>query len=278
MSTRSTPHHAPSQDSPRDDVTLLTVASVRAMKADYEADERLLADLPARVAEKKKRFEAALLFVTEDQRTAIFSESTEVVSEVVEIKEPLKPTIAELSPRRFVKSRNGRPTWTGLIMQVIENATEGLTHDQIMVEIGRLNPAFSKELGRNTKPYYHAMSKLEARKEIERRAGYFYPPGLIHRLPRQGEELPQKPRAGLKEYTSAWFINHVLEGAKEGMTAHDIKEALKDEEGVTPKLTSNSSFIFNVLKALQVDGYVEKDEETKKYYSSKVRPRGNGAS
>lgn len=281
MSTQSPTRRAAPQEVRREDVTLLTVASVKAMKEDYEADERLLAELPARVAQKKMRFEAALLFVSEEQKKAIFAEAPkEDVNDTPDARETLELTIPETPARRFVTTRGGKPTWTGLIMQVLDGAGEGMPHDQIMSEIGRLNAAFGEELGHNTKPYYNAMSKLELKGEIEKRAGYFYRAGLIHELLRHGEELPEEPEepaVQLKEYSSAWFIDQVLRNAQGGMTAHEIKEALKDEEGVTPKLITNRSFIFNVLKALQAGGYIEKDEETKKYFSSRLGPRGNGA-
>ena len=256
---------------------LLTVASVKAMKDDYLEDERLLAELPARVAEKKRRFEAALLFVSEEQRAAIFEENPKV-SARGETDKPPELTSSGDASRRFVAARGGRPTWTGVIMRVIESADQGLPHDQLMAEIAKLDPAFGKELARNAKPYYNAMSKLEHRQAIEKRAGYFYRPGLLSELRSQEQELPEEPKSQLKEYSAAWFINGALESAGVPMSAHEIREALRHKEGVTPTLITNKSFIFNVLKALQGDGYIEKDEETKKYYSSKLRPRGNGAS
>lgn len=259
-----------------EDAPILTVAGIRAMKADCEADEKLLAELPERLAKKKQRFEAALLFVTEEQRTAIYAaEDAEG-----EKAEPLELTNPE--SRRFQTERAGKPTWTGLIMRVLQSASEGLIHDQIMDEITKLHPPFDRHLDENSKRYYNAISKLETRGEIVKHAARFYTPELMHNLIKDGEELPEDDvdTNQPKEYTSGWFIALALKGADDGMSPSEIRDALKDDEGVPPALMTSKSFLFNILKQLQMDGFVVKDEENKKYYhaSKKVKPRGNGAS
>ena len=264
---------------PHEDTPVLTVTQVLSFKRQVEEDERLLAELPVRITEGKKRLEAALMFLTETQREAIFGDDYAHVSDGT-----LTLTAPEPQRRYQVQRSDGTPTWTGSIMEVLTQADSGLTHVQIMDLIKATGSEIAVRLEEDTKRYYASMAKLEKRKEVVRHNGLFYAQILFEELKRQGVELPNLPEPEqaaptLKANTSAWFIYRCLSEADEGLTVAELKQMLSGVDGVAPALYESSSFIFNVLKLMQERGLVEKGETTKKYFAiQKAKPRGNGAS
>lgn len=253
---------------------LLTVADVRKLKEDLEADEQLLAELPARVEQKRKRYEAALYFVDTTALDEIFEER------VIAAETPAASLVlTNPEDRNFRASRDGELTWTGAIMKVLDGATRGMAHHEIQSAVRSENHHLVE-----TKPYYNAMSKLDKRGTVVKGGALFYAASNYERLVSAAEPvvIDKANISGkqLKDHTSAWFIYRTLNDSPAPLTASQIKDKLREEEGVTPKLTTSNNFIFNILKSLLNDGWIEKDEETKTYFvaSEQVKPRGNGAS
>lgn len=222
---------------------LLTVADVRALKSDYEADVRLLAELPARVEFKKRRLDAALLFMP----PGIDLDLPEPEPEPQIVAAPEEAPPPAETP--------GKPSWTSEMARILASQQGGMTHKDLQQAIRETD--FGKQANPGDKGFYNAISRLSEKGVVVKAGGLLYHSDVTNRILARGEALPDltidlNRRAG----SAGSLVVEVLGNYPKGLTAPELKKLVAAREDAPKSLQDHGQYIYNVLSTLMGNGTV----------------------
>ncbi|WP_343724555.1 hypothetical protein [Herbaspirillum huttiense] len=224
------------------------------LKAELEADIRLFDELPTRIALKKKRYEAALLFAPADFDPNMSSPSRENTIESVAPPSKQQPAEFNLIPPEQEVTRS-RVYWHEAIMSVLESSQKGLPHKEVLTMVKSAFPQIPSSNGE--KGFYNAVAKLDAHNRIVKHGGLLYSAKLIKEMTERGEALPEaefRRRAG----GSSDIVLSILREHKEGLTGAQLKEIASDFPDAPRSLRDHGQYIYNILATLIGTGAIVK--------------------
>ena len=235
-----------------DDTPLLTVARIREIHAELEADERLYAELPQRIAATKALLEAARRFLPEGFDLAGLAEHGE-------------PTAS----REVAEVRSVAQTWISAVFDVLDTADHGLPHKELMEEIKSAHPGLTPSLG--DKAFYNAIGKLEKRGDLVKSGGLLYSARVAKKIQDRGEELPDmsvdvRRRSG----SAAQIVMDILEQHPKGLTGSDLKRFVSEVPEAPKSIREHGQYIYNVLATLIGAGDVAKNKRGR-YHLQKTK-------
>jgi hypothetical protein len=256
-------HSLVANDSVSEEQIVLPVEAILRLKAEYEADVRLLEELPARIKLKKRKYEAALMFAPPgfDPNAPVIPAPR--VRRRLELEEPA-PTPAPTSPPKAdfelvaPESRGGKPTWIGELAALLDSLDRGITHKDALATL-KANPGLSSSAGE--KGFYNAVARLEKNHRLIKHGGLLYSPRVVAALAERGEPLPDiSPEMRRRAGGSAAVALEVLRAHPDGLDAMRLREELGKLPAVPESVTKHSHYIYNVLATLIGQGEVAKDE------------------
>lgn len=244
-----------------DDAPLLTVASIRELRDDLDADLRLQKELPRRIEQKRARLEAALMFAPESLRNEKASASDTRPKQTIKPQSkktaPL-PAKAKLKPApatRIIKARNGKKTWTVTIMKALRQADTGLSHRDLRAAMEKLGMA--RRLESSDKGFYGGIAKLIHAGEVIKSGGLLYARGVAEALERQGA-LPDKTAESRQRGGTSALVLEVLRGFPTGLNGPQLQQLVAARPDAPKSLRDHRHYIYNVLATLVGAGQVMK--------------------
>lgn len=256
---------------------VLPAEAILRLKADYEADVQLLEALPARIKQKKRKYEAALMFAPAGfDPNAAPPESPRPRVRLLELDDtpvndpPETKAAFELVPPS--EERSERPTWIGELARLLESSDRGIAHKDALATL-KANPQLQSSQG--DKGFYNAVARLEKQGRLVKSGGLLYSPSLVKKLEAEGKPLPDisaemRRRAG----GSASVVMEVLKENPAGLDAPRLRAAVGAKPGVPESIIKHGHYIYNVLATLMGQGAITKD--AKGVYRA-VDQEGNGA-
>lgn len=254
---------------------LLTVADILRLKADYEADARLLEELPARIKAKRRKYEASLFFAppgfdadalvvvepvtVESGVFALFpsTNSSDTIATNVEFPEPPAEVQEDTPPD---ESADGRITWAGELRRLLENESSGVSHQDVLERLKQT--CLGQRVSKGEKGFYNAVAFLEKKGALIKNGGLLYSPILVERMKQRGELLPEmsietRRRAG----GSAALAIEVFRMFPSGLDANAVRTEMAKLPGVSASVVKHGHYIYNVLGTLMGQGLIEKDAQ-----------------
>lgn len=247
---------------------LLTVADIARLKAEYEADVRLLEELPARIKQRRRRYEAALLFAPPGFDPNSLNAPQAQAAAPAPVREPVAAPSFELASPPTSSQEDmaeeetgpGRLTWIGEVERVLIEAGRGLAHQQVLdilkaTELG-------DRMSAGGKGFYNAVARLEHQGRLVKAGGLLYAAKTVDDMVARGEALPDntaevRRRAG----GSSSAVLEVLREHPSGLDVTQLREAVSKRPGVPESITKHSHYIYNVLSTLMGQGAIEKQGE-----------------
>jgi hypothetical protein len=228
------------------DEPLLTVTAIRSLKQDYEADLRLFAELPGRLEAKKRKLDAALMFLPP---------GIDLDGAAPELAD--KAALPAPPPVTVNPSAPGKATWAGEMERMLLSLDAGISHQ------GLLQRLKQTELGERSSPgekgFYNAIARLSERGLLEKHGGLLYHRTLADRIRASGRAFPDVTievarRAG----GSASLVVETLEQHPKGLTAPELKKLLAVREDAPKSLREHGQYIYNILSTLIGNGTVSR--------------------
>lgn len=243
------------------DRPLLTVASVRAIKADYESDVRLLQEMPARIEQKKRRLEAAMLFLPEGMDLdAVEQEVPDVSQPIAPTSLPAQPALPE--PTADVQGGDepddtGSMTWAGEMLAQLQAAGRGVSHRELLD--GLMATLLRAKATKGFKGFYNAVARLADKGDLVKGGGLLYHKDVAAKVIAEHGQLPDvghvtRRRAG----GSASFIVEALQEHPGGLTGPQLKEIVSSMDGAPKSMREHGQYIYNLLGTLMGNGSVTK--------------------
>ncbi|HSW14194.1 MAG TPA: hypothetical protein VLI06_15210 [Solimonas sp.] len=215
---------------------LLTLDDVRKLQADYDADMRLLQELPERIAKTKIKLDAARLFLPEG----------------VDLAKPAA-SLFPLIAREFEEEEG--TTWIGAISNILNSEQRGFTHHEIKDAL-KLTP-LAERLSRSDKGFYGAIARLCEREELFKSGNLIFSKATKDAYERAGTDLPSgspKTRAG----SAAELVLFALSEYKDGLDGPQLKSLVAEMPEAPGSIRHHGQYIYNVLGSLISSGRVEK--------------------
>lgn len=249
----------------------LSAEFIRQLKHELEADIRLLEELPERISQKKKRYEAALMFAPAD------FDPDEVTVPVVE-EDAVDPNEAPVFALTAVDNteESDTPSWTKAIQSVLDKSDVGLAHKELLAKVRVEYPAMPTSTGE--KGFYNGVSKLAERKSLLKHGGHLYSSKLVDAILARGETLPEAPAVQTRSGSSGEIILKILGAHATGLSAPDLKAQLSNVVDAPASLKKHSQYIYNVLATLIGSGQVVKVGSVYQLPEKNKAPVGTGAS
>lgn len=249
----------------------LSVEFIRQLKHELEDDIRLLEELPERISQKKRRYEAALMFAP-----AGFDPDGAPLPEVEEdaVDGAVAPEFV-LIPADNVRESNA-PSWTKAIQKVLDRSDGGLTHKELLFKVREEFPAMPVSTGE--KGFYNGVSKLAYRKTLLKHGVQLYSSKVVDAIHARGDTLPEAPSVQTRSGSSGEIIMAILGTHAEGLSAQDLKLLVNNVPDAPASLKKHSQYIYNVLATLIGSGQVVKVGSMYRLPEKSKAPVGTGAS
>jgi hypothetical protein len=237
------------------------------LKEQLELKEWQLARLPEEIAELRKRYEAALLFApkgfnpdadTATQTPVMVPLESLAPSEAVPQQKALdlKPKKTRATKVKPKSNANARPSWASAVRLMLDGATEGMTHKELLGAI-RLVHDFPQSNGE--KGFYNAVARLLKDGGGVKHAGRLYSAKVVAAIRKYGGELPQAPEVARRAGGSASLIVGILQQHSDGLTAINLRKVLQEMPDAPRSLTHHGQYVYNVLGTLIGAGTVVKN-------------------
>lgn len=223
------------------------------LKAEWEADVHLLEILPKRIAERRRRYEAALLFAPDG-----FDPSAPLAakSELPQDKVNNDSSEFTLTSSEEIAAAN-RPSWVVAVRNVLEGCDHGLTHREVFDRIKKAIPDMPTSNGE--KGFYNAIARLSERGQLVKHGGFLYSPKVLSGLKARGKDLPELP-GRTRPGGSGEIVLSLLREHKEGLTGPELKRLAASVPDAPRSLIDHGQYIYNILGALIGNGAVVKDD------------------
>ncbi len=240
------PNHPKESDRP-----LLTEAYVRELKASLDADVKLLQELPERIESKRKRLEAAMVFVPPEfvwdlspvvsaNDGALGQASESAVSDQQVLDEELGP-----APKL---------TWIGEVERILREAGRGLTHQEALEEVMKTD--LGPQASEGAKGFYRGVAKLAERGLLVKSGGLLIHKEVADAIERSGQPLPVGPNGRIVG-TSA-LVMKVLGEHSTGLTGPQLRDAVAQQAEATSSAREHGQYVYNIAKGLVDKGLVAK--------------------
>jgi len=236
------------------DTPLLTVAGVKQMEAEYLADVQLLAELPARIARKKQRLDAARLFMPEASDLVLHNEAGKTVAAPI--------ASAKIIPTEATTQRLPLPegsTLIGAIDFILRTDGRGLSHKELMTRLE--DYSFGPQLQKSDKGFYNGISRLYARGKLVKSGGLLYAESVAEDMKKSGKSLTDLT-ADIQRRTnsSASFVVEILQSHPRGLSAAELKQILNGMPEAPKSIREHGQYIYNVLSTLMASGTIVKKD------------------
>src|SRR6266705_1197397 len=241
MSTKRSPRKKPV----RADKALLTVGDIRELESAIAADVRHRYELDTRISEKRKRLEAAKLFLPQAAERPV--------------QKPKPTRSAHKGVRNAPKSArriNGaRLTWASEVSKVLNESKTGISHQDLLAELSKT--ALGDNVSNGAKGFYNAVARLTKAGEVVKSGGLLYSFKLAQEIRDRGEALPSRVvgRGG-----SSSIVLGILHDHPHGLSGPQIKEIAGKHPDAPPSIREHGQYIYNVLGSLQRSGLITKHE------------------
>ena len=249
------------------DAPLLTLSAIRALLAEYEADVRLLAELPARVESKKRRLDAAMLFLPPD-----FDLNAPAVSAGADAQ-PQAPAEAPAASA----AEPARVTWTSEMSKHLASLDGGISHRDLLAALKQTELG-QREASPGEKGFYNAIAKLAEKGTLVKIGGLLYHKDVVTRLTENGQPLPDMTievarRAG----GSGSLVVEVLAQHPKGLTAPALRKLFAEREDAPKSLREHGQYIYNILSTLMGNGTIVRRNSVYKLTKKPAGMELNGA-
>lgn len=227
------------------DEPLLTLAAIRLLKQEYDADVELYALLPGRIEARRRKLEAALMFLPAGV------DLDGPVHELADVLPPPTPT----APPETDPPEAAKVTWAGEMERMLLALDAGITHK------GLLQRLKETELGERSSPgekgFYNAISRLSERGLLEKHGGLLYHKQVADRLRAKGVPFPDVTIAVARRAGgSASLVVETLEQHPKGLTAPELKKLLGARPDAPKSLREHGQYIYNILSTMIGNGTV----------------------
>lgn len=213
------------------------------LKAELDSEIRLYAELPARIAEKKTRLNAAMQFAPDG-----FDLDKEIAA-----KSKKKPA----SPERQ-KTQPATPTWIGEVENVVAASPRGISHQEVLSAVK--NTALGKNQSKGDKGFYNAIARLAKRGLIVKAGGLLYSAKLAQEMKKRGEALPDvSAEVGRRRNGSGAIVLRVLSNYPNGLPGPEIKRIVAEMPEAPRSMREHGQYIYNILGTLIGSGAVARD-------------------
>lgn len=217
---------------------LLTVDDIRHLKLALEEDERLFSELPDRIAKKKRRYEAALLFLPDGFNLDAATAGQESLELVLSSDEP--------PPEKL--------TWISGVENFVAANSAGVAHQAILTALK------STELGerpsKGDKGFYNAIARLIKQGKLVKHGGLLYSKDLYERLKKGKYQFPMALDGNLRPGGAASLVLEVLEKYPQGLSSTALKDLVAARDDAPKSISEHGNYIFNVLAGLIGKGKV----------------------
>ncbi|WP_038487365.1 hypothetical protein [Janthinobacterium agaricidamnosum] len=262
----------------------LSAEFILQLKHELEADVQLLKELPERISQRKKRYEAALMFAPLgfDPDAALnvvpkVQKEVEVATVPVRVNESTADVSSEFTLTAVDGSHSENvPSWTKAIQHVLENSSTGLAHKELLTTIRNEFPAMPTSVGE--KGFYNGIGKLSEKRVLVKHGGLLYAKKTVDSIIARGESLPEGPSTQTRSGSSGEIILSILKGHAGGLAAAELKVLISEVPNAPASLKKHSQFIYNVLATLIGSGQVVKMGNLYRLAEKDKAPVGTGAS
>lgn len=223
--------------------TLLTLGDVMKLRAEIEADVELLALLPARIAQKKKLYDAALLFAPANFGSMVEPDAGQPPAEVM---------VKQTELQQGDLDSTGKLTWIGEARRIISEADSGLSYADVLSKLKTLPlPPSAGDKG-----FYNSMARMEAKGEIVKAGGLVYSARLaqLHGLAPRTQTKPDVNLGGTSGIALAVLRAHPI-----GLKATEVKREFLRRPDCPESMRKHGHYIYSVLTKLIDNGSVTKD-------------------
>lgn len=231
---------------------LLTLQDIIRLKEDYEADARLLEELPARIKHKKKKFDAALLFAPPGWE--------EILRRLEPSEPPLIAEDDEKAQADVEDAQDGpqtRKKWTTELVRLLDAAESGITRQEALAKLKASGMAGSE----GDKGFYGAIAKLEFRGQLVKVGNMLYSPPVLAKLQAEGKVPRHDPETLVRPNGSAMAALAVLKDHPEGLDANALRTLVGSRPGAAASILRHHHYIYNVLGTLLDQKSIVKEGE-----------------
>ena len=242
------------------DKPLLTVGDVRALKADYEADMQLFADLPARIEQKKRKLDAALMFlptganIDDDEEEQADQLSTPVPADS-DASVPKWPMPAHLS------TNSNRTSWASAMAAVLAALPGGSSHKDLRSMMEK--SALAKGGTLTTKTFYNTISRLAEKGDLIKSGGLLFHKEVFARVMVVGPAAAPST-APVQLSSSAKIVAEALAPHPKGLSVPEIRQVVSTRPDAPKSLRNHSQYVYSILATMTKHGVVRKQKEN--YY------------
>lgn len=246
---------------------LLTVEDIIRFKADYESDLKLLEELPARIKQKKRKYEAALFFAPEGfdpdapLKSAIVAVSGLVSVAASGFQQPELQSTFELTDQQEEAESEevgGRLTWTGELKRVLVNSFAGVSHQDALAQLKETK--LGERVSKGEKGFYNAVSLLEKKGALVKAGGLLYSANVIEQMKARGESIPDESAETRRRSSGSGAATlQVLRSHPQGLDANTLRSELAKVPGAPASIAKHGHYIYNILGSLMGQGEIEKD-------------------
>lgn len=230
---------------------LLTLKDIVTLKEDYEADVRLLEELPARIKLKKRKYEAALFFAPP---------GWEEILRNMELPEPAPADDDDDAHPDAEGGQDGpekRKKWTTELVRLLEASESGITRQEALAKLKASGLAGSE----GDKGFYGAIAKLEFRNQLVKVGNMLYAPLVLAKLQAEGKVPRHDPETLVRPNGSAMAALAVLKDYPEGLDANALRTLVGNRPGAAASILRHHHYIYNVLGTLLDQKSIVKEGE-----------------
>lgn len=173
-----------------------------------------------------------------------------------------------------MKNKRHGLTWIKCIENILLDAGEGMTHQQLLAEVKKTELA--EKAKRSDKGFYGAIARLHERQKLIKAGGLLFAKDVADKLERRGE-LPKENQQGTlqpRPNSASAYVIQALEDNPNGMTGPELKSYVSRKPNAPDSVHQHGQYIYNVLSKLMDGGRVRK---TGSRYVLTVREGGTGA-
>lgn len=261
-----------------DGAPFLSVDVILRLKAEYEADVKLLEELPARIKAKKRKYEASLFFAppnfdpdslehAKPGQGSTLSEliAGDAVSSTAKVDAPSAESHLQLfsvdqEEDAGDDSAGIRLTWAGELDRLLSSSPVGISHQDALAKLKETS--LGERVSQGEKGFYNAVARLEKKGLLFKSGGLLYSSKLVDEMKSRGELLPDvstetRRRAG----GSGTMAIEVLRLNPDGLDANALREEMRKLPGVSASVVKHGHYIYNILGTLMGQGEIERDAQ-----------------
>lgn len=266
MKSRAVQKSVSKKDDPR-----LPVQYIVDLKSELDADVRLLAELPRRIEERRRKLDAAMIFAPDG-----FDLEAQVKRHEAKRRAVQESSVQEKKPiqQQPPKVAQAKATWVGEVARLLSASERGMTHQEILAALKETELGKSASAG--DKGFYNAVARLAAREEIVKHGGYLYASNVFKALQDRGEKLPED--SGRATNGSGAIVRDILEKHPKGLSGPQLRDIMRAHPDAPKSMQKHPHYIYTILGTLIGSGAVTRREGI--YRTSKPQTaarNGNGA-